>query len=135
MLSTGTSSSTSSSPGIAPSTFLIAAMTLGNAERSCNATRLLTGWTNNLRRSSRRSAKNSAIGFMSNGVAPNESRQAGSATSSIWIWQLGHQATTRDAPGRHRRSIVLNDTRPAVLASPRLNCWMPQHTALPPMTS
>ena len=38
-------------------------------------------------------------------------------------------------PGRESRSIVLKETLPAVLASPRLNCWMPQHTALPPMTS
>ena len=43
-------------------------MTPGSAERSCSATRLRHGCTKSGRRSSSRSAKNSAIGFMSNGA-------------------------------------------------------------------
>ena len=42
VLTIGTSSSTTSSPGIARSTCLTATMTLGTAERSCSATRFST---------------------------------------------------------------------------------------------
>ena len=73
VLTTGTSSSTSSRPGIADNTFLTATMTPGSAERSWSATRLRRRCTKSGRRLSSRSAKNSAIGLMSNGAPPNVS--------------------------------------------------------------